>query len=177
MIQIHYIQIRYIQFHVKIGWFCVNRTRGRNSSTSICPVDQVSCPDMEIQVFPECKSPWTGFHVLTRRSNFCQSWESLWTGFHVLTRRSEICQTSDSLWTGVHILMRRSKFFQTSDSLWTGFHVLTQRWNPVHGYLHFGKTWIFVSGHEIRSTRVLPEFGLPVDQVSCPDTEIQAFLP
>ncbi len=127
LIQICYIQIRYIRFRVKIGWFHINRTRGRNSSTSICPVDRISCPDMEIQVFLECKFPWTGFHVLTWRSNFCQSWESLWTGFCVLTRRSKICQTLDSLWTGVHVLTQRSKFYQTLDSLWTGFHVMTQR--------------------------------------------------
>ncbi len=64
LIQIRFIQIRYIQFRVKIEWFRVNWIRGRNSSTSICPVDRVSCPDMEIWVFPECEFPWTGFHVL-----------------------------------------------------------------------------------------------------------------
>jgi hypothetical protein len=40
LIQICYIQIRYIQIRIKIGWFCVNRTRGRNSSTSICSLNK-----------------------------------------------------------------------------------------------------------------------------------------
>ncbi len=63
LIQICYIQIWYIQFCLKIGWFRVNRTRGRNSNTSISPVDRVSCPDTEIRVFPEWEFLWTGFHV------------------------------------------------------------------------------------------------------------------
>ena len=61
LIQIRYIQIWYIQFRLKIGWFRVNQTRGRNSSTSICPVDRVSCPDMEIQVFRNASSRGPGF--------------------------------------------------------------------------------------------------------------------
>ncbi len=48
---------------------------------------------------------------------------------------------------------------------------------PGSRELAFQKTWISMSGHEIRSTGVLPEFGLPVDRISCPDMEIQAFLP
>ncbi len=40
LIQICYIQIRYIQICVKIGWFRINRTRGRNSSTSICTLNE-----------------------------------------------------------------------------------------------------------------------------------------
>ncbi len=65
LIQIHYIQIWYIQFCIKIGWFQVNRTRGRNRSTSICPVDRVSCPDTEIRVFfflPQPKTDTTQQH-------------------------------------------------------------------------------------------------------------------
>ncbi len=40
LIQIRYIQIRYIQMCIKIGWFRVNRTHGRNSSTSICTLNE-----------------------------------------------------------------------------------------------------------------------------------------
>ncbi len=94
---------------------CVNRTRGRNSSTSICPVDWVSCPDTEIQVFPECKFPWTRFHVLTWRwnpvhgnSHSGKTW--IFVSGHE-TWSTGVCQNSNSLWTWFHVLTRRSELF------------------------------------------------------------------
>ncbi len=42
LIQICYIQIRYIQFRIKIGWFRVNQTCGRSSSNRGAPDRQTT---------------------------------------------------------------------------------------------------------------------------------------
>ncbi len=44
-----------------------HETRSTGSPNSgKTPVDRVSCSDTEIRVFPECKVPWTGFHLRVR---------------------------------------------------------------------------------------------------------------
>ena len=44
-----------------------HETRSTGSPNSgKTPVDRVSCPDMEIQVFLECEFPWTGFNLRVR---------------------------------------------------------------------------------------------------------------